>query len=102
VTRRRAYANAQPTTSEDESTTPEADLEYPQVPNVSRQHLPPKGWQDNLMRRNEGDAVRFSIYALSFFPYPSDSSMNEKNSTQCGDLTFPLMVSRPILLYGTS
>jgi len=63
LTRRRAYATVQPTT-EDDSTTPEADLEYPQLPNVSRQYLPPKGWQDNLMRRNEGDAVRFSINVL--------------------------------------
>src|SRR5260370_39356163 len=103
LTRRRAYATAQPTTTEDESTTPEADLEYPQVPNVSRQYLPPKGWQENLMRWNEGDAARFGINACSFFfPYPPDSSMNAKNSTRCGPRTFPLMPSSPILIYAPS
>ena len=31
---------------------------YPQLPYVSRQYLPAKGWQDSLMRRNVGDTVR--------------------------------------------
>ena len=30
---------------------------YPQLPDVSRQRLPPKGWWDIQMRRNVGDTV---------------------------------------------
>ncbi len=30
---------------------------YPQLPNVSRQSLPPRGWWDSQMRRNRGDTV---------------------------------------------
>jgi hypothetical protein len=30
---------------------------YPQLPNVSRQSLPPHGWWDFQMRRNRGDTV---------------------------------------------
>ncbi|THH12299.1 hypothetical protein EW146_g7747 [Bondarzewia mesenterica] len=30
---------------------------YPQLPNVSRQTLPPKGWWDIQMRRNMGDTM---------------------------------------------
>ncbi|KAK0500423.1 hypothetical protein EDD18DRAFT_1149937 [Armillaria luteobubalina] len=36
---------------------PETDDDYPKVPNVSRQYLPAKGWQDPLTRRNFGDPV---------------------------------------------
>ncbi len=31
--------------------------DYPKLPDVSRQYLPPLGWQDNLLRRNHGDPV---------------------------------------------
>ena len=31
---------------------------YPQLPNVSRQTLPARGWWDMQMRRNMGDTVR--------------------------------------------
>ncbi|KAL0577128.1 hypothetical protein V5O48_004842 [Marasmius crinis-equi] len=31
--------------------------EYPDVPAINRQYLPPKGWQDNQMRRNYGDPL---------------------------------------------
>ena len=31
--------------------------DYPRLPWVSRQRLPPKGWWDPQMRRNFGDAV---------------------------------------------
>jgi NADH dehydrogenase (ubiquinone) 1 beta subcomplex subunit 8 len=31
---------------------------YPQLPYISRQRLPAKGWWDNQMRRNYGDHVR--------------------------------------------
>ena len=30
---------------------------YPQLPNESRQSLPPQGWWDIQMRRNYGDTV---------------------------------------------
>lgn len=30
---------------------------YPQLPMISRQTLPAKGWQDPLLRRNFGDTV---------------------------------------------
>ena len=30
---------------------------YPQLPNESRQSLPPHGWWDSQMRRNFGDTV---------------------------------------------
>jgi NADH dehydrogenase (ubiquinone) 1 beta subcomplex subunit 8 len=39
---------------------------YPQLPWVSRQNLPARGWQDPLMRRYFGDTVRH-IFCL----YPS-------------------------------
>lgn len=73
LTRKRAYATAQSRTLEEESTMAEADLESPQLPNISRQYLPPKGWHDDLMRRNVGDPVRFSVNGthLSF----TDSSI---------------------------
>ena len=38
--------------------TPETLTEYPDVPTINRQYLPPKGWQDNQYRRNFGDPVR--------------------------------------------
>lgn len=31
---------------------------YPELPDVSRQRLPPTGWWDTQMRRNFGDTVR--------------------------------------------
>lgn len=60
LTRRRTYATARPTTVEEESTIDEAELVDPQLPDISRQYLPAKGWQDNLMRRNFGDPVRIN------------------------------------------
>jgi len=37
---------------------------YPELPWVSRQSLPPLGWQDNLLRRNFGDTVRDYFLAI--------------------------------------
>lgn len=37
---------------------------YPKLPDVSRQHLPAKGWQDMTLRRNLGDPVGVAL-ALS-------------------------------------
>lgn len=31
--------------------------DYPQLPNISRQYLPPTGWWDNQNRTNFGDTV---------------------------------------------
>ncbi|KAF9267850.1 hypothetical protein L218DRAFT_984723 [Marasmius fiardii PR-910] len=36
---------------------PEVLTEYPDVPAINRQYLPPTGWEDNQMRRNFGDPV---------------------------------------------
>jgi hypothetical protein len=66
LTHRRAYATSQPTT-EEESTTVDAELDSPQLPDISRQYLPPKGWQDNLMRRNHGDPVWLNINEMFSF-----------------------------------
>ena len=41
--------------------------DYPKLPDVSRQYLPPLGWEDNLLRRNQGDPVsQPKVYLLSF------------------------------------
>ena len=40
--------------------------DYPQLPDVSRQLLPPTGWWDNQMRRNFGDVVRVEELSCSF------------------------------------
>jgi hypothetical protein len=50
------------TTEDTEESAPLTD--YPKVPDVSRQYLPPTGWHDNLMRRNFGDAVSGSFFTL--------------------------------------
>ncbi len=39
--------------------------DYPQLPDVSRQYLPPTGWWDNQMRRDFGDTVRCLSDSLS-------------------------------------
>jgi NADH dehydrogenase (ubiquinone) 1 beta subcomplex subunit 8 len=36
---------------------------YPQLPYISRQRLPAKGWWDGQMRRNFGDTVRGPVCA---------------------------------------
>ena len=40
---------------------------YPQLPFVSRQHLPARGWQDPLMRRNLGDTLHEEEEVLSMW-----------------------------------
>lgn len=37
---------------------------YPQLPWVSRQTLPPRGWQDEQLRRNFGETVRYSLICI--------------------------------------
>jgi len=48
--------------------------DYPRLPWVSRQRLPPKGWWDPQMRRNFGDNVcpshvRFNLRAVVKFVF---------------------------------
>lgn len=58
---------------------------YPQLPDVNRQWLPPRGWWDVQMRRNYGDPVSDYMYlrrlevCLTFV-----SSTNKRNCTLCG------------------
>ncbi|KAL0954510.1 hypothetical protein HGRIS_003477 [Hohenbuehelia grisea] len=40
---------------------------YPQLPFESRQYLPAKGWQDELMRRNYGDTLHEKDELLSMW-----------------------------------
>lgn len=49
-------ASARPYASRAEG--PDQLTDYPKLPWVSRQTLPPKGWQDQQMRRNFGETVR--------------------------------------------
>lgn len=52
------------------SSSPDPQLNgYPQLPWVSRQHLPAYGWQDPLMRRNFGDTVRHNPLLPSLYFY---------------------------------
>ena len=62
TTASRAYA----TPARVESSEKDPQLgDYPQLPNVSRQNLPPTGWWDNQMRRNFGDTVsRSNVFEL--------------------------------------
>lgn len=57
------------TEESDEESTPLTD--YPKVPDISRQYLPPTGWHDNLMRRNFGDAVGEDLTIPWFLAYLS-------------------------------
>ncbi|EPQ52801.1 hypothetical protein GLOTRDRAFT_5675, partial [Gloeophyllum trabeum ATCC 11539] len=40
---------------------------YPRLPYVSRQYLPPKGWEDPQMRRNFGDTLHEQEEILSMW-----------------------------------
>ena len=57
IVRYRPYSGQKP-----EEVDPQLDG-YPQLPLVSRQHLPAKGWWDQQMRRNFGDTVSSSVLA---------------------------------------
>jgi hypothetical protein len=87
----RSYA----TTQSSEEVDPQLNG-YPQLPFVSRQYLPAKGWQDQLLRRNFGDTVSLDFPTHStltsiFLHY--NSSMNKMNFCPCGVPT-----SHPLLL----
>ncbi|KAF8896459.1 hypothetical protein BD779DRAFT_1668241 [Infundibulicybe gibba] len=52
------------------ATRPEPDPQlngYPELPFVSRQHLPANGWQDSLLRRNFGDTLHEQDEVLSMW-----------------------------------
>jgi hypothetical protein len=58
----RPYASKPPVYSERSSyETQDPEPDYPQLPWVSRQNLPPKQWDDMLLRRNYGDTVRICV-----------------------------------------
>ena len=38
--------------------------DYPKLPWVSRQTLPPRGWQDEQMRRNFGETVSIFLFHM--------------------------------------
>ncbi|KAF7773252.1 hypothetical protein Agabi119p4_5419 [Agaricus bisporus var. burnettii] len=65
----RSYASQRPPTYEErpsyDTTDPEPN--YPQLPYVSRQHLPPKQWDDMLLRRNYGDTLHEQEEVLSMW-----------------------------------
>ncbi|KAF8638270.1 hypothetical protein AX17_002292 [Amanita inopinata Kibby_2008] len=55
---------------------------YPQLPWVSRQTLPPRGWQDELMRRNLGDTLHEQDEVLSMWgpdppPLPPQTALKQ-------------------------
>ena len=54
----RSYAS--PVASQQTEKDPQLG-DYPQLPDVSRQYLPPKGWWDNQTRTNYGDTVCYPI-----------------------------------------
>jgi NADH dehydrogenase (ubiquinone) 1 beta subcomplex subunit 8 len=56
----RAAANQQPIAYHQQEVDPQLNG-YPQLPWISRQRLPAKGWTDPQMRRNFGDTVRIII-----------------------------------------
>ena len=62
---------------------------YPQLPWVSRQTLPPRGWQDEQMRRNFGETVRFFVlyhYGRCLMTMCTRFT-NKMKYCRCGDLT---------------
>ncbi|KAK2463438.1 hypothetical protein APHAL10511_004524 [Amanita phalloides] len=55
---------------------------YPQLPWVSRQTLPPKGWQDEQMRRNFGETLHEQEEVLSMWgpdpaPLPPQKALKQ-------------------------
>jgi NADH dehydrogenase (ubiquinone) 1 beta subcomplex subunit 8 len=54
VLSRRTYST--PTVAGQQEVDPQLDG-YPQLPNISRQYLPAKGWEDPQERRNFGDTL---------------------------------------------
>lgn len=59
----RSYATRSPPPHAETESYEEQDPvpDYPELPWVSRQNLPAKGWDDMLLRRNYGDPVRQNV-----------------------------------------
>lgn len=55
----RSYATQPPHAETESYETKDPVPDYPDLPWVSRQTLPAKGWDDMLLRRNYGDTVRY-------------------------------------------
>ena len=80
-------ASARPYASRAEE--PDELTDYPKLPWVSKQTLPPRGWQDQQMRRNFGETVRIlAFYWIVAVLITMDaSSTNKKRCCRCGDPT---------------
>ena len=57
---------------------------YPQLPDTSRQSLPPRGWWDMQMRRNFGDTVWQKFIPSSLVLMANVRCMNAKRCFPCG------------------
>jgi NADH dehydrogenase (ubiquinone) 1 beta subcomplex subunit 8 len=63
--RGRTYASQPPAAYHQQEVDPQLGG-YPQLPYISRQRLPAKGWWDPQMRRNFGDTVRRRWLSLPY------------------------------------
>jgi hypothetical protein len=82
----RSYAT--PTTYKPE---PDPQLNgYPELPNVSKQRLPPTGWWDQQNRRDFGETVNSLRWIFDhWLIHTPISCTKEKSCTQCGVLISP-------------
>ena len=78
-------ASARPYASRAEE--PDQLTDYPKLPWVSRQTLPPRGWQDQQMRRNFGETVRILAICWTVLINMGASSTNKTRCCRCGDPT---------------
>ncbi|KAF8150788.1 hypothetical protein B0H34DRAFT_801714 [Crassisporium funariophilum] len=84
--------------------TPESDPQlngYPQLPFVSRQTLPPLGWQDPLTRRNFGDTLHEQEEVLSMWgpdpaPIPVNVALRQFMVATIGFVAFGFLVKEII------
>ncbi|TFY81224.1 hypothetical protein EWM64_g2788 [Hericium alpestre] len=89
---RRGYAA--PTAHEE----PDPQLHgYPQLPDVSRQTLPPKGWWDWQMRRNFGDVMHerdelYSMWGPDVAPIPPATALRQFTIAALGFVGFGFLV----------
>ncbi|TFK74103.1 hypothetical protein BDN72DRAFT_886500 [Pluteus cervinus] len=90
LTRWRTYATP--------SQEPDPQLgDYPQLPWVSRQTLPAKGWDDPLLRRNFGDTLHEQEEVLSMWgpdvaPIPPKQALFQFTLAALGFVSFGLLV----------
>ncbi|KAF8071833.1 hypothetical protein FPV67DRAFT_1667290 [Lyophyllum atratum] len=78
---RQQHARTMSTSTQKEELDPQLNG-YPQLPYVSRQTLPPKGWWDNQMRRNLGDPLHEEDEVLSMWgpdvpPLPPQTALRD-------------------------